>query len=271
MLVLFDIDATLIRTSGAGIRAMVSAGRRLFGRGFTAEGLDFAGRLDPLILRDMLALSGVPATAANLDAIRATYRVELERELAASPGSRVRLPGVAELLDALARTPGVTLGLLTGNFAETGCLKLSACGIDPGRFPVCVWGDDSPHDPPARDHLPPVAMDRYRARFGRVIDPASVTIIGDTPHDVGCAIAHGCRSLGVGTGHYSPGELADAGAHLALPDLSGTGVVVRWLLDGTAPTTTVERPEAQEPTRHVRELPGAVLGLLREPEAGAEA
>lgn len=271
MLVLFDIDATLIRTSGAGIRAMVSAGRRHFGPGFNAEGLDFAGRLDPLILRDMLALSGVPASAANLRAIRATYRVELERELASSPGARVRLPGVAELLDALDRTPGVTLGLLTGNFAETGRLKLSACGVDPARFPVCAWGDESPHEPPARDHLPPVAMARFRERFGRSVVPASVTIIGDTPHDVRCAIAHGCRSLGVGTGRYSPGELADAGAHLALSDLSGTSAVVRWLLDGIAPTTTVERPETQEPTPHVRELPGAVLGLLREPEAGAEA
>lgn len=242
MLILFDIDATLIKTSGAGIRAMVAAGRDLFGPAFTADGLDFAGRLDPLILDEMLRLSGVPVTAANLRTIRAAYRTELARVLGESPALGRRLPGVAELLDALAARDGVTLGLLTGNFAETGRLKLSACGVDPGRFHVAAWGDESPHSPPARDHLPPVAMRRYRERFGRAIEPARVTIVGDTPHDVRCALAHGCRALGVGTGQFTPDTLRAAGAHHALPDLSRTDDVLAWLFADVPATAAPRTP-----------------------------
>lgn len=228
MLVLFDIDATLIRTSGAGIRAMVSAGKALFGESFTgADGIEFAGGLDPLILRDMLGKSGVPASVANLRAIRAEYRVRLQQALV--PGVGRVLPGVLELLGALSPRDGVALGLLTGNFAETGRLKLAACGLDPDQFTICAWGDDSPHEPPAREHLPPVAMERYRARFGRAIEPSRVTIIGDTPHDVRCALAHGCRVVGVATGQFSVDRLTAAGAHLAVSDLSGTTDLVRWL------------------------------------------
>ncbi len=229
MLVLFDIDATLIRTSGAGIRAMVSAGRALFGASFIgADGIDFAGGLDPLILRDMLGKSGVPGSIDNLRAIRAEYRVHLGRALV--PGVGRALPGVRELLGALPRRDGVALGVLTGNFAETGRLKLAACGVDPDQFTICAWGDDSPHEPPAREHLPPVAMARYRERFGRAIEPSRVIIIGDTPHDVRCALAHGCRVLAVATGQFSVDTLNAAGAHRSVSDLSATDDIVRWLL-----------------------------------------
>jgi phosphoglycolate phosphatase len=229
MLILFDIDATLIRTSGAGIRAMVGAGKSLFGESFAgADGIDFAGRLDPLILRDMLGKSGLPYSAENARAMRLEYRAHLVRVL--GPGIGRALPGVPELLAALTARHGLALGLLTGNFAETGRLKLAACGIDPDQFTVCAWGDDSPYQPPAREHLPPVAMNRYRERFGRTIDAANVTIVGDTPYDVSCALAHGCRVLGVATGQFDVGTLTAAGAHRSVPDLSATDDIVRWLL-----------------------------------------
>ena len=46
-LLLFDVDGTLISTSGVGIRAMELAGRDLFGSRFVVDGTEFAGRLDP--------------------------------------------------------------------------------------------------------------------------------------------------------------------------------------------------------------------------------
>ena len=62
MLVLFDIDMTMITTGGSGKKAMVDAGSDLFGPGFTAEGIEFSGRLDPLILGDLLRANGLPST-----------------------------------------------------------------------------------------------------------------------------------------------------------------------------------------------------------------
>ena len=230
MLIFFDIDATMITTGGVGIKAMVAAGKHLFGPDFSADGIDFAGRLDPLILGEMLENSGVARTPENFASIRREYGARLEGELARGTNKKV-LPGVMALLARVGREPAATRGVLTGNFRETGCLKLSACGIDPNQFEVQVWGDESPHVPPERSHLPPIGIAKYRAAKGADIHPSRVTIIGDTPHDIGCARAHGCRSLGVATGKFGISELAAAGADRVAPDLSETGAIVDWLLN----------------------------------------
>ncbi len=233
---LFDIDATLIKTGGAGMLALADAGRLLFGPGFSVEGVAFAGRLDPLIIGDLLVRNGIEPTPEHRAAMRQGYREALEARFAAESGSWT-LPGVHELLGALAgladRGSGgdgarPTLGLLTGNFPETGTLKLKLAGIDPQRFDVCVWGDDSPHDPPAREHLPGVAMERASAAWGRPARGEEVVVIGDTPHDISCARAHGCRVLAVATGQFSAPDLAHADR--TVEDLSETEEVLRWLM-----------------------------------------
>lgn len=228
VLILFDVDATLITTSRTGIAAMGEAGRELFGPGFDEYRAEYAGRLDPLIIADLLRLHEKPVDAANIEAFKSGYRKHLERLLRVEGLARP-CPGVMDLLSAVERSSGLNMGLLTGNYPETGAIKLRASGIEPERFPIQVWGDDSPHTPPARDHLPPVGMDRYRRRFGREVRPEAVTIIGDTPHDIACARAHGCRSLGVATGQFAVDALLRAGADHAVCDLSATDEVLAWL------------------------------------------
>ncbi len=231
MLILFDIDGTLLRSEGAGMAAMVDAGRAIFGADVSIEGIPVAGRLDPLIMADMLARIGVEPGAGVMAAFRARYAQELCERLV-HPTTTVRaMPGVHELVAALAELPALaTLGLLTGNFAETGRAKIRSCGFDPAWFPIGVWGDDSPSTPPTRNDLPGVAMARYRQLAGRAIEPRRVVVIGDTPHDVACARTHGCRCLAVATGRSSVEELQLAGADLAVEDLADTKAVLEWLL-----------------------------------------
>jgi phosphoglycolate phosphatase-like HAD superfamily hydrolase len=229
MLILFDIDATLLTTGGAGIHAMGRAGRALFGDHFDERSVEYAGRLDPLIMNDLLATHAVEPTADAMGRFRDAYHEHLG-VLLTSSGVSAPCPGVIDLLDALAKVEGVTLGLLTGNFPETGALKLRAGGIDPARFAIAAWGSDSPIQPPAREHLPPVAMERYRTLHNREIPADHVTIIGDTPHDVACAKAHACRVLGVATGMFPREALEAAGADRAVESLADTDDIVRWLL-----------------------------------------
>lgn len=228
MLILFDIDATLISTSGVGIGAMLDAGRELFGPSFTGEGVPVAGRLDPLIIRDLLTRNGRAPTPEDAGRLRAGYEQNLARALSC-PGVGRTLPGVDQLLAALRQRPRYTLGLLTGNFERTGSMKLRTCGVEPAWFPVRVWGDESPHDPPAREHLPPVAMSRHAARLGREVRGHEVVIIGDTPHDVSCARANGCRCIAVATGRFGLDELRAAGADVALPNLADSTTIWRFL------------------------------------------
>jgi phosphoglycolate phosphatase-like HAD superfamily hydrolase len=143
------------------------------------------------------------------------------------------MPGVNDVLAGLrphVHASQCTLGLLTGNFAETGRLKLLACGIDPDQFTLNVWGDESPSSPPTRNDLPGVGLRRYHQRHGRALPGDRAVIIGDTPHDVACAKAHGCRSLAVATGKFTTAELAASGADLALDTLQDTQRVLRWLV-----------------------------------------
>jgi phosphoglycolate phosphatase-like HAD superfamily hydrolase len=227
MLILFDIDGTLLRTDGAAVNAMRDAGRELFGEQFTLDGVEFAGRLDSVIWRDLAALNRIADSESVHDRFRATYGRHLQARLAANPSSRL-LPGVAELVHALAAREDFTVGLLTGNYPETGRLKIQSAGLDPDLFQVAAWGCDGS----CRRDLPPVAMERHAAGAGNGslrIAATRVVIIGDTPHDVDCAKAHGCRSIGVATGQFSVDELRDAGADLALSDLSDMPFVVNWL------------------------------------------
>lgn len=227
MLLLFDIDLTLVKTRGAGLEAMGEAGRVVFGKPLDRNGVDFAGRLDPLILQDLLTSNGHDPTPEIMAATRSAYTELLPQFL---EGRSEPLPGAHELVDRMDAEPGVTVGVLTGNFPETGRLKLEACGFDMGRFEVGVWGDDSPHDPPAREHLPPIGEARFAELRGE--PPAETIIIGDTTHDVSCALANGCRALGVATGYTDAETLRRAGAHRVVEDLSDTTGLAVWLLGG---------------------------------------
>jgi phosphoglycolate phosphatase-like HAD superfamily hydrolase len=229
MLILFDIDGTILRSQGAGLNAMEQAARELFGEHFSFEGVEVAGRLDTLIWSDAARRNSLEDAAAHHDRFRRRY-AELLRDRLANGASLTIMPGVRELIAALRRLPHITLGLLTGNYPETGRLKIEAAGFTFEHFEVNAWGCDGSH----RRDLPPLAIRDYRQLKGRTIEPADVTIIGDTPHDIDCAHAHGCRCLAVATGDFSAAALEESGADRVVRDLSQTDDVCQWLLRSAA-------------------------------------
>jgi phosphoglycolate phosphatase-like HAD superfamily hydrolase len=79
-----------------------------------------------------------------------------------------------------------------------------------------------------------VGIDRHAALKGARLPSEQVIIIGDTVHDVACALANGCRVLAVATGHDPADALARAGAHRVVEDLSDTQGITTWLTNGTA-------------------------------------
>ncbi len=231
-LVLFDIDGTLLKSGGLGLVAMERAARELLHPDFHMHGIEVAGRLDALIVRDMFVRAGVVQTSEATLAFRRRF-ASIFRQLVTDSSACRALPGGPELVAAVRRTDGFVAGLLTGNYQETGTLKLELAGYEPppAGFAICAWGDDSPHDPPDRAHLTAVAMERFRMRFAARPDPRRVTIIGDTPHDVRCAHAHGCRCIAVATGQYSRKDLHAAGADLVVDDLNRTDELMSWMTD----------------------------------------
>ena len=224
-IVLFDVDATLLYSGGAGSLAMGRAFTRLYGVDDAFARVEFTGRTDWSILRDALRehglLDGKPfeqEMARFLD----TYLALLEPTLRQVVGGRV-MPGVPELLAALSEGVGARLGLATGNFRKACFLKLRHFQLD-AHLREGGFGDDAED----RGELVRVAIERIAN--GTPADPDGVWIIGDTVLDVAAARANNARALAVATGSTPPEALRAAGADVVVDDLSDTEAVVRVLL-----------------------------------------
>ena len=226
-LVLFDIDGTLLRSDGAGRRAVTRALREVFGSTGPSE-YWFDGKTDPQIVRDLMRHDGHGDERIDADMRRLLERyVQLLHEELGAPGFRAApLPGIPELLDALERRADVILGLLTGNIEAGAHAKLRAVGIDPMRFRIGAFGSDHEHRP----ELPAIAQRRTRESLGVDVAGERMVVIGDTPADVNCGKALGARAIGVATGRYSVEELLRHDPVAAFPDLSRTDDVLEVIL-----------------------------------------
>lgn len=222
-LILFDIDGTLV-SGRAAKPAFEAAMIETYGTVGDLAGVSFAGKTDPQIARELLSRVGLDRETidAGLPELWDRYVAHLEEWLDDLP-MRV-LPGVHELLDALAGLQEVGLGLLTGNIARGAELKLESAGLWE-RFAIGGFGSD--HE--ERNELPAVALRRARAHWSVQIEAGDAVVVGDTPRDVGCGRAGGTRTLAVATGSYVAAELVEAGADHVLEDLSSTTDVVTLL------------------------------------------
>lgn len=222
VLVLFDIDGTLVHTAGAGVRGMSTAFERLHGRPAALDGISVAGRTDLAILREVFEASAIEMADAHVAPFRDAYLEELQLEMAQSSGPDFGvLPGVHEALDELDADPAFTIGLLTGNFARGAEIKLAHFDLW-RRFRLGAFGDAHTN----RRDLVPVALDRARDRG---LAPSHVVVIGDTPLDVDCAHAHGAVAVAVATGSYSLAVLEATGADLVVETLESLAPIAARL------------------------------------------
>src|SRR5580704_15232102 len=126
-LILWDIDGTILQAAGAGMKALPSALPDVFGLSGSFAGIDFAGRTDLWIIRQIFARFGIDDTPEN----RAAY---IEGYIAALPGVLRSsncgvLPGVLEILERAADHPEFVQGLLTGNLRRGAQTKLGFHGL----------------------------------------------------------------------------------------------------------------------------------------------
>ena len=226
-LVLFDIDGTLLRSDGAGRRAMEHALVEFFGTAGSST-YRYDGKTDRQIVRELMREHGY--TDADIDArvqpLFARYLERLEEELKDRERPPAACRGVVDVLHDLETRSDVTLGLLTGNVERGAALKLASVGIDIARFRVNAFGSDEEHRP----LLPAVAQRRARDLLGLDVRGDRVVIVGDTPADIDCGRAIGARAVAVATGHYSVEQLAEHEPAAVFEDLSDTAAVVHAIL-----------------------------------------
>jgi phosphoglycolate phosphatase-like HAD superfamily hydrolase len=268
LLVLWDLDGTLLNAGGVGAELYIMVFGQLFGRSPDALA-PMAGRTDRAIILETLKLAGIAEPRryvdpfiAGLTARAPTVREAIALRGRALPGARAALAALAALssgrhgaasgldgasgLDAASGLDGASgldaasgLGgrvhqsVLTGNIRPVAEVKLAALGLrDPLDLCIGAYGDD--HE--VRTELVAVARRRAAALYGGSAPGAdfggvSTVVAGDTPLDISAALAAGARAVGVATGPFTAADLRAAGAHAVLPDLTDTSLVLSAMLE----------------------------------------
>lgn len=221
-LLLWDIDGTLLNTGRAGVHALINRVRERFGADDDLSDIEFAGRTDRAIIRDILAKYGRGTTDDEIRAFAEGYLVRLRNELPRRDGEV--LPGVRKLLLHLKSQPFIVLGLLTGNFERGARMKLEHYGLW-DFFEFGAFADDH-HD---RNELGAFAHRRAQEKHGHEFDAADIDVIGDTGHDIACGKAFGARTVAVATGTWSRERLEQCRPDFLLDDLSDLQRVVQQL------------------------------------------
>lgn len=215
VLILFDIDGTLLITHGATTRSIWAAAERTFGRTLPRSPLT-PGRLDQQLFADVAAACDIPDAARYFDSYKRNYLAEIEAELARHVNQIRVLPGVTDLLTALERRPDAVYGLLTGNFRETALTKIRLAGLDRFPFEISAFAQDGAERP----DLVAAARERYQQRFGAA--PPRIIVLGDTPRDIETARKTGCKVLAVATGVYTIPQLQAEHPDAVVADLTDT-------------------------------------------------
>ncbi|MCS6952292.1 MAG: HAD hydrolase-like protein [Bryobacterales bacterium] len=213
LLVLFDIDGTLLRRAGPQHReALVEAVRRRTGLETTTDGIPVHGMLDPDILRLMMRQAGashslirrsLPGIVASAQAIYVRRCPDLRRKVC---------PGVRRLLARLAHM-GVPMGLVTGNLTRIGWKKMERAGLRQ-YFRFGAFGETGRTRAELVRHAVRLARSRGWIRPG-----ARVWLIGDSPADVRAARTAGVHVVACLTGVCSREELAAQSPDLLVDDL----------------------------------------------------
>ncbi|AGL15118.1 haloacid dehalogenase-like hydrolase [Actinoplanes sp. N902-109] len=224
---MWDIDHTLLRGGGVAGAAWKTAFTAVTGKPWGVTP-DFKGRTDLDICAEVFAAHGVTDCTPERFFARYVQEVRSSRHLFAEQGEL--LPGVRQVLDALAARDDVVQTLVTGNVPEVAAEKVAAFGLS-GAFDAEVGGYGTDH--PVRAELVRRSRERAEAKYG---EEFSLVVIGDTVHDVTGALANGALAIAVATGATRMADLTRAGAHVVLPDLSDRSAAVAAITGaGAAP------------------------------------
>jgi phosphoglycolate phosphatase len=226
LLILWDIDQTLIEVGGATRQAYAAAFQRATGQRLDAP-WRFNGRTELAAASHVLRAHGIEPTPAQVDEFVALVVEELHARADQMRADGRVLPGAAAALAAGQALPGAHQSVLTGNLYSLAVLKVSVFGLtDYLDLRLGAFGGDA-HE---RTDLPAHAWRRAERELGHRFTGADTVIVGDTLLDVATGRAAGARVVAVATGPAGVEELRSAGADVVLPDLRDTSAVVEALV-----------------------------------------
>ncbi|MFO1432157.1 MAG: haloacid dehalogenase-like hydrolase [Candidatus Competibacteraceae bacterium] len=207
VVLLWDIDGTLLRGSKAAIAAWQAAVQVELEADIDWRALDTSGATDVSIALQICAQAGREATA--ITSLLARYVEELALRLQEDPA--IALPNAREVLAHVTADSDYANLLLTGNLRRAAQAKLSSCGL--AEF--CrdgAFGESGPE----RNQVAAAARRLVSAIWG---DTVPLLVIGDTPRDIAAARFIGAAVLAIASGNHAIGSLARHRPDYLLPAL----------------------------------------------------
>ena len=270
LLVLWDVDHTLVNAGGAGIQLYRIAFAEMFGGEMPVPG-SMAGRTERAIVLEVLTLAGVPEPRSKIAAFHAVMTAHAPEVADLIRERGVALPGAAEALAAVAAAGTGGAGAVGAGAGGAGAGSAGAGSAGVGGVAAGNGGagwDEHCARPVVQalltGNIRPLAEVKLRAlgltehldldvgtygdahevrselvgparrraalAYGADFSGEATVLVGDTPLDVEAALVTGARAVAVATGYYSVAELTAAGAHAVLPDLNDTGRVLAAIL-----------------------------------------
>ena len=206
-LYLFDIDGTIIRINGCGMKAFSLSANKLFGTLPSIKSLK--GSTDLHVFTDVFNRTGLPVT--SFDTYWESFRRAFNQTLQTLAAKQIWeiLPGFQLFYSEIRNMP---YGFCTGNTEAGAAIKMKAAGLP--FSPRGAFGDKlHTKDDLARSALETMSLVNL-ATFGQVI------YFGDTPEDMRAGKGIDAWTIGVTGGHSSRAELSAHGADAVITDFT---------------------------------------------------
>lgn len=190
LLAVFDIDGTLIDSTGLDDRCYLAALAEVFEIDGAADGGDwdrFADVTDTGVLDELLRRTrGTPPSAAEIARFERAFVTALERQIAVLGIEPIA--GAGELLARLEADSGWTVAMATGGFRAAAETKLAAAGLAPAE--VLATSDRLPQ-------RSAIVLEAIGLAGG---EPAGTVLVGDAPWDARTAAELELPFVGVAAG-----------------------------------------------------------------------
>lgn len=226
-IILFDIDGTLIKAGGAGLRGLNMAIKDMCGVDDICSKFQLQGSTDKENFRTaFIRASGRKPTVRQVREMERRYVSYLPKEVERSvkSGNYFKVKGVEKLLKALFKRKDVLVGLGTGNLKAGAFIKLKPSGLIK-YFAFGGYGCDS-H---IRSRMLMRAVERAGRLLKKKVAPGDVYVIGDTHKDIEAAKEACYHSAGVTCGFGEAEALKRSGPELLAKDFSRQAPWLIWL------------------------------------------
>lgn len=225
MIILWDIDGTLMYCGADGTKALNNTFEKLYGIKDAFSKVGIGSAMDTVILDRIIKECAIEN--GDIKQIKRVYIEELDRILAADNNKRV-LPGVLELLTFVTEEGGINV-LLTSNLKDGALTKLASVDLLSHFEGHGIGGFGDDHEEKwlaAQD-----AVKEAEEHLGKSVSKNEIVVIGDSVYDIRTAKKIGARSIAVGTGWTESDVLMSENPDYFFEDLGDVKSVKRALLE----------------------------------------